>query len=184
MPIITRWASTSLALLLGVVEAAAQVVLEAGDAARAEPAGGTLISRLNCPSSVWKLGLAIASSASAFFSAGWPSSSTRLNSISMPVIGSSMSKSRLAQHPGEDVEAAAHLLAVARAVGAGELLEVDFLSHAGTLGRATACHEARSAPAGRPSGAREDRQVRSGIGSQTSGGIARGERSATQWAIE
>ena len=54
-------------------------------------AGGTLISMLNWPSSVTKLGSAIASSASAFFSAGSPSSSTRLSSTSSPVIGSSVS---------------------------------------------------------------------------------------------
>ena len=55
-------------------------------------AGAPLISMLNCPSSVWKSGSAIASSASAFFSAGSPTSSTRLSSTSSPVIGSSVSK--------------------------------------------------------------------------------------------
>ena len=54
--------------------------------------GGTLISMLNWPSSVWKAGSAMASSASAFFIAGSPFSSTRLNSISSPVIGRSDSK--------------------------------------------------------------------------------------------
>ena len=40
----------------------------------------------------------------------------------------------LAQHPLEDIEAAVHLLAVARPVGPGELLCVDILPHAVTLG--------------------------------------------------
>ena len=42
---------------------------------------------------------------------------------------------RLAQHPGEDVEAAAYLLPVPGAVGAGELLCGHFFAHAPTLGR-------------------------------------------------
>ena len=41
---------------------------------------------------------------------------------------------RLAQHPGEHVEAAPHLLAVPRAIGRGELLEVDLFAHGRTLG--------------------------------------------------
>ena len=46
--------------------------------------GATLISTLNCPSSVWKLGSAIASSAAALTRAGSPASSVRLSSISSP----------------------------------------------------------------------------------------------------
>ena len=46
--------------------------------------GGTLISTLNCPSSVWNAGSAIASSAAALISAGSPASSVRLSSTSSP----------------------------------------------------------------------------------------------------
>ena len=46
--------------------------------------GAKLISTLNCPSSVWKLGSAIASSTEALTSAGSPASSVRLSSISRP----------------------------------------------------------------------------------------------------
>ena len=77
---------------------------------------------LNWPSSVWKSGSAIASSASAFFSAGSPRVVDEVELDLEPghrVVGV---EARLAQHPGEHVEAAAHLLAVPRAVGAGELL--------------------------------------------------------------
>ena len=89
---------------------------------------------LNWPSSVWNAGSAIAASASAFFSAGSPCSSTRLSSTSSPVIGSSVSNCVLAEHPLEHVEAAVDLLAIARAVGPRELLCVDVLPHAVTLG--------------------------------------------------
>ena len=44
-------------------------------------------------------------------------------------------EARLAQHPGEDVEAATHLLAVPRAVRPGELLQLHLFAHAGTLRR-------------------------------------------------
>jgi hypothetical protein len=53
--------------------------------------GGTLISMLNCPSSVWKSSLAMALSTSALRIAGLQSASTRLSSISSPVIGRSNS---------------------------------------------------------------------------------------------
>ena len=79
-------------LALGVVEAAAQVVLEAGDAARAEAARQHVDLEVELRELGLEVGLAIASSASALFSDGCPSSSTRLNSISIPVIGFSMSK--------------------------------------------------------------------------------------------
>jgi len=46
--------------------------------------GAMLISMLNCPSSVWKSGSAIASRTAALASAGRPSSSVRLSSISRP----------------------------------------------------------------------------------------------------
>ena len=54
--------------------------------------GGTLISRLNWPSSVSKSGSAIASRASVFFSAGSPTRRRGSSSISSPVIGTSASK--------------------------------------------------------------------------------------------
>lgn len=54
--------------------------------------GGTLISMLNWPSSVWKLGSAMAASTSALRIAGFDASSTRFSSISTPVIGRSRSK--------------------------------------------------------------------------------------------
>ena len=47
--------------------------------------GATLISTLNCASSVWKSASAIASSTLALTSAGSPSSSVRLSSISRPI---------------------------------------------------------------------------------------------------
>ena len=46
--------------------------------------GGTLISMLNWPISVWKSASAIASSARAFARAGSPASSVRFSSISRP----------------------------------------------------------------------------------------------------
>ena len=54
--------------------------------------GATLISMLNCASSVWKSASAIASSTSALASAGSPSSSVRLSSISRPNEPGSSSK--------------------------------------------------------------------------------------------
>ena len=104
-------------------------------------AGATLISMLNWPSSVWKSGSAMASRTSAFFRAGSPASSMRLSSISRPVIGSSVSKRRLTQHAREHVEVAAHLLAVARPVGAAELLLIDLFAHDGTLVTRSPCRK-------------------------------------------
>jgi hypothetical protein len=54
--------------------------------------GGTLISMLNWPSSVWNASSSIALSTSAFLNAGSHFSSTRFSSISIPVIGRSASK--------------------------------------------------------------------------------------------
>ena len=54
--------------------------------------GGTLISTLNWPSSVWKSASAIASSARAFTIAGSPASSVRFSSISSPKERRSASK--------------------------------------------------------------------------------------------
>ena len=91
MPIITMWAWTSLDLLSAWLRLVRRSSSKPETPRESSRRGSTLISRLNCASSVWNSGLAIASSASALFSAGLPSSSTRLNSISMPVIGFSMS---------------------------------------------------------------------------------------------
>ena len=96
-------------------------------------AGGTLISMLNWPSSVWNAGSAIAANASAFFSAGSP----LVDEVELDlqaghrVVGVELV---LAEHPLEHVEAAVDLLAIARAVGPRELLCVDVLPHAVTLG--------------------------------------------------
>ncbi len=92
MPIITRWAPTARAF-----SSAAFRLVRTPSSKAVKPClwsclGGTLISRLNCPSSVWKDGSAIAPSTSLLFSDGLPSSSTRFSSISSPVIGSSASK--------------------------------------------------------------------------------------------
>ncbi len=92
MPIITMWAWTSLDFASAWLRLLRRSSSKPETPRAPSRRGSTLISRLNCASSVWKLGFAIASSASALFSDGCPSSSTRLNSISMPVIGSSMSK--------------------------------------------------------------------------------------------
>ena len=56
--------------------------------------GGTLISRLNWPTSVAQAGLAIASSAAALRIDGIPCSSTRFSSISWPTVEGSSSNRR------------------------------------------------------------------------------------------
>src|SRR5579864_4442457 len=56
--------------------------------------GGTLISRLNCPTSVAQSGSAISASTSAFRMDGTPRSSTRLSSISWPTRVRSVSNRR------------------------------------------------------------------------------------------
>jgi hypothetical protein len=56
--------------------------------------GGTLISRLNCPTSVSQAGLAIASSAAALRIDGMPRSSVRFSSISWPTVLGFSSNSR------------------------------------------------------------------------------------------
>ena len=91
MPIITMWAPDSAAF----DSASLRLARNASSNPESPPSrslrGEALISMLNCPSSVWNSGLAIASSTSAFFSAGSARSSIRLSSISRPVIGSSAS---------------------------------------------------------------------------------------------
>src|ERR1017187_7116796 len=56
--------------------------------------GGTLISRLNCPTSVAQAGSAIAASTSALRMEGMPRSSTRFSSISWPTVDGFSSNSR------------------------------------------------------------------------------------------
>ena len=92
MPIITMWAPTSADLESASLRLSRRDSSKVVSPPSRSLAGGTLISTLNCPSSVWNSGFAIAASASAFFSAGSPASSIRLSSTSRPVIGSSVSK--------------------------------------------------------------------------------------------
>ena len=134
MPIITMWAPTSAALASASLRLARMPSSNSLKPRSLSCLGGTLISRLNWPSSVWKSGSAIASSASAFFSAGSPTLVDEVELDLQPghrVVGV---EARLAQHPREHVEAAAHLLAVPRAVLAGELLLRHLFAHARSLG--------------------------------------------------
>src|SRR6266496_4243920 len=92
MPIITMCVSTVLALasasLRDVRRLSSNPTRPSGPSSR----GGSLISMLNWPSSVWKSGSAIAASTSSFFIAGSPASSTRFSSTSRPDMGRSVSK--------------------------------------------------------------------------------------------
>ena len=88
---------------------------------------------LNWPSSVWKSGSAIASSDLGVLQRRVAVLVDEVELDLEPghrVVGV---EARLAQHPGEHVEVAAHLLAVPRAVGAGELLCRDLFAHDGTV---------------------------------------------------
>ena len=91
MPIITMWlpvaAAFSSAELSVSRTLASSSTAESPDSIR----GATLISTLNWPSSVWKSACETASSTSALRIAGSPWASTRLSSISTPVIGRSKS---------------------------------------------------------------------------------------------
>ena len=64
---------------------------------------------------------------------GRPSSSTRLSSTSMPVIGVLEVEPGLGEHPGEDVQAAVDLVAVALPVLAREGPARDVIAHGGRL---------------------------------------------------
>ena len=92
MPIITMWAPTSADLASAPLRSRRSCSSNVFSPPSRSLTGGTLISMLNWPSSVWNAGSAMAASASVFFSAGSPCSSTRLSSTSSPVIGSSVSK--------------------------------------------------------------------------------------------
>ena len=131
----TMCAPIARARCLGVVEAGPQLRLElVGGRRRPARAGGTLISMLNWPSSVWKSSLAIALSTSALRIAGSCAASTRLNSISSPVSGRSKSNFDSLSIRREHVQAAPQLLAGSRWRScAGERPGLDLFAHAGRL---------------------------------------------------
>ena len=139
--------------LLGVVQAGAQRRSRARR--RCSPAsrrGGTLISMLNWPSSVWKSSLAIALSTSALRIAGLRS---LVDEVELDLEAGHRPvelELRLAQHPREHVEALPHLRAVALAVLAAELPLLDVLPHAPTFRqipcgvKMSTCPPSRTAP--------------------------------------
>ena len=135
MPIITMWAPTSDDLLLGVVEAAPQRLLEGGQPALAQLGRRDVDLEVELAElGLTKSGSAIASSASVFFSAGSPCVVDEVEldlEAGHRVVGV---EPGLAQHPCEHVEAAADLLAVPRAVRPRELLCVDLFAHGRRLG--------------------------------------------------
>src|SRR4029453_9384309 len=92
MPIITMCAPTERACSSALFRLARSVRSRSAFSSPASRRGGTLISTLNWPSSVWKSGSAMALSTSALRIAGSHFSSMRLSSISMPVSGRSNSK--------------------------------------------------------------------------------------------
>ena len=91
MPIITMCAPTDRARCSALLRLARSDFSRSAFSSPASRRGGTLISTLNWPSSVWKSGSAIAPSTSALRIAGSALSSIRLSSISMPVSGRSKS---------------------------------------------------------------------------------------------
>ena len=84
---------------------------------------------LNWASSVWKSGSAIRPSTLSLTMAGSPPVSVRFSSISRPMLRRSASNRDSREHPGEHVEAAPDLLAVALAVLARELPARHVLAH-------------------------------------------------------
>ena len=82
----TRWLPTVRALLSAAFRSARISRSSPSNASPASSRGGTLISRLNWPTSVAQAGSAIASSASALPIEGMPEASTRFSSISWPTI--------------------------------------------------------------------------------------------------
>ena len=92
-------------------------------------AGGTLISMLNWPSSVTKLGIGDRLQRLGVLQRRVAVLVDQVELDLQPghrVVGV---EPRLPQHPGEDVEAAPHLLPVPGAVGSGELLCFDLFAH-------------------------------------------------------
>ena len=91
--------------------------------------GAMLISMLNCPSSVWKSGSAIASSTAALASAG---PAVVVGQVELDLQAERAARrleALVGQHAREDVQARAHLLAVALAVGTAEHPGGDVLAH-------------------------------------------------------
>src|SRR5260370_1080589 len=86
MPTMTRWLPTVRALVSAALRSARSSVSSVSSASPSSIRGGTLISRLNCPTSVAQAGLAIAASAAALRIDGMPCSSVRLSSISWPTV--------------------------------------------------------------------------------------------------
>ena len=82
----TRWLPTVRALVSAALRSARSSVSRVSSASPSSIRGGTLISRLNCPTSVAQAGLAMASSTSALRIDGMPRSSVRLSSISWPTV--------------------------------------------------------------------------------------------------
>ena len=139
MPIITMCAWTSLALLSAWLRLVRRSSSKPETPREPRRRGSTLISRLNWASSVWKCGLAIASSASALFSDGRAlvvdeveldlharSSGSRCRS------GTRAASAR--RRRGSGVPSPGSRVRSER----GELLQVDFVAHAGTLVAETA----------------------------------------------
>ena len=136
IPIITMWAPTVGRLLLGVVEAAPQGVLE-----RRQPALAQLGRRhVDLDVELAELGLEVrVGDRLQRLGVLQRRVAALVDQVELDlqpghrVVGV---EARLAQHPGEHVEVAAHLLAVPRAVGPRELLCLDLFAHDPTLGTA------------------------------------------------
>ena len=130
MPIITMWAPTSADFCSASLRLSRSVCSKVDSPPSRSRAGGTLISMLNWPSSVTNSGSAIARQRLGVLQRGV---AVVVDEVELDleaghrVVGV---EPRLAQHPGEDVEAAADLLAVPGAVGTGELLCGYFFAHA------------------------------------------------------
>src|SRR5260370_14717901 len=86
MPIMTRLLPTVRALVSAALRSARSSVSSVSSASPASIRGGTLISRLNCPTSVARAGLGVGASAAALRIDGMPCSSVRLSSISWPTV--------------------------------------------------------------------------------------------------
>ena len=133
IPIITWWAPTLERLLLGVVERAAQALLEGRQAALAELGR----RHVDLDVELAELGLEVGVGDGLEHLGVLQGRVARVvDEVELHletghrVVGV---ERRLAQHPREHVEVAAHLLAVARAVGPAELLLLDLFAHDGTL---------------------------------------------------